>query len=119
MNVETFDVKRELLTVTPAAAEHFRASLAGTGRSGVRISVRESGCTGFKYVMEEVESSGSEGDVAVDLANGVTLFLEPAALAFLRGTEIDYTREGVNRSLKFNNPNVTAECGCGESFSVE
>jgi len=57
--------------------------------------------------------------VAVDLANGVTLFLEPAALAFLRGTEIDYTREGVNRSLKFNNPNVTAECGCGESFSVE
>jgi iron-sulfur cluster assembly accessory protein len=119
MSVETFDVKRELVTVTPAAAEHFRASLAGTSYTGVRISVRESGCTGFKYVMDEVESGGGEGDVAVDLANGVTLFLEPAALAFLRGTEIDYTREGVNRSLKFNNPNVTAQCGCGESFSVE
>ena len=52
MSVETFDVKSELVTVTPAAAEHFRASLAGKGYSGVRISVRESGCTGFKYVME-------------------------------------------------------------------
>ena len=119
MTVELFDVKRELVTVTPAAAEHFRAPLASKGYAGVRISVRESGCTGFKYVMDEVQSGGSEGDVAVDLSNGVTLFLEPAALQFLRGTQIDYTREGVNRSLKFNNPNVTAECGCGESFSVE
>ena len=118
MTVESYDVKSELVTVTPAAAEHFRASLEGRGYTGVRISVRESGCTGFKYVMDEVESSGAEGDVAVDLANGVTLFLEPAALSFLRGTEIDYAREGVNRTLKFNNPNVTAECGCGESFSV-
>jgi iron-sulfur cluster assembly accessory protein len=119
MTVETFDVTRELVTVTPAAAEHFRASLAVSGRRGVRVSVRESGCTGFKYVMDEVDSAGSEGDVAVDLANGVTLFLAPDALAFLRGTQIDYAREGVNRTLKFNNPNVTAECGCGESFSVE
>ena len=118
MSVETFDVKSELLSVTPAAAEHFRASLAGKGLAGVRISVRESGCTGFKYVMDEVASAVSEDDVVMDLNNGVTLFLEPGALTFLRGTEIDYTREGVNRSLKFNNPNVTAECGCGESFSV-
>jgi iron-sulfur cluster assembly accessory protein len=119
MTVETFDVKSELVTVTPAAAEHFRASLSGKGFAGVRISVRESGCTGFKYVMDEVESAVSEDDVAVDLSNGITLYLEPAALTFLRGTEIDYEREGVNRTLKFNNPNVTAECGCGESFSVE
>lgn len=118
MSVETFDVKSELVTVTPAAAEHFRASLAAKGLTGVRISVRESGCTGFKYVLDEVDAGG-EGDVALDLANGVTLYLEPAALAFLRGTRIDYAREGVNRTLKFNNPNVTAECGCGESFSVE
>ena len=57
MSVETFDVKSELLTVTPAAAEHFRSSLARKGYSGVRISVRESGCTGFKYVMDEVFSA--------------------------------------------------------------
>ena len=57
MTVETFDVKSELVTVTPAAAEHFRASLAGKGFNGVRISVRESGCTGLKYVIAEVDSS--------------------------------------------------------------
>lgn len=119
MTVEVFDVKNQLLKVTPAAAEHFRASVLDKGYSGVRISVRESGCTGFKYVMEEVQAAASDEDVQLDLGNGVSLYLEPAALAFLRGTEIDYAREGVNRSLKFNNPNVTAECGCGESFSVE
>ena len=69
--------------------------------------------------MDEVDGAGSEEDVELALDNGVCLYLAPAALAFLRGTEIDYAREGVNRSLKFNNPNVTAECGCGESFSVE
>ena len=119
MSVESYDVKSELVTVTPAAAEHFRATLAGKGLSGVRISVRESGCTGFKYVLDEVAAAAGDDDVEVELDNGVSLYLAPAALAFLRGTEIDYTREGINRSLKFNNPNVTAECGCGESFSVE
>lgn len=118
MSVETFDVKEQLLTVTPAAARHFHASLQQKALSGVRIDVQESGCTGFKYVMTEV-AAGTEGDVAVELDNGITLYLTPAALPFLRGTEIDYTREGVNYNLKFNNPNVTAECGCGESFSVE
>ncbi|MEM8662157.1 MAG: iron-sulfur cluster assembly accessory protein [Pseudomonadota bacterium] len=119
MSVESFDVTNELVTVTPAAAEHFRASLAGRGLAGVRISVQESGCTGFKYVMDEVASEGNEGDIEVNLSNGITLYLEPDALSFLRGTEIDYEKEGLNRTLKFNNPNVTAECGCGESFSVE
>ena len=53
MSVATFDINRELVTVTAAAAEHFRRSLAGSGRAGVRISVKESGCTGFKYVLDE------------------------------------------------------------------
>lgn len=118
MSVESFDVKTELLSVTPAAAEHFRVSVAGKGLAAVRISVRESGCTGFKYVLDEV-AAGEEGDVELPLDNGISLYLEPAAMGLLRGTQIDYAREGVNRNLKFNNPNVTAECGCGESFSVE
>ena len=117
MSVETFDVKNAPVTVTPAAAEHFRTSLSAKGLSGVRISVRESGCTGFKYVMDEVPA-GREGDVLIELDNGVSLYLEPAALSYLRGTRIDYTREGINRSVTFNNPNVTAACGCGESFSI-
>lgn len=118
MSVATYDVKNELVRVTAAAAEHFRSSLAGTGHAGVRISVQESGCTGYKYVMETVDH-GAPGDVPVTLDNDVTLYLHPDAVPFLRGTEIDFTREGINRTLKFNNPNVVAECGCGESFSVE
>jgi iron-sulfur cluster assembly accessory protein len=118
MSVETFDVREQLLTVTPAAARHFCASLQGKECTGVRIDIQESGCTGFKYVLGEVNSV-SDTDLPVALDGGATLYISPAAMPFLRGTEIDYVREGVNYSLKFNNPNVTAECGCGESFSVE
>ena len=118
MSVETFDIQGQPVTVTPAAAEHFRSSLAAKGLPAVRISVRESGCTGFKYVMEEV-SDPEEGDLPVTLDNGIQLFLDDEAVTFLRGTEIDYTRDGINRTLKFRNPNVVAECGCGESFNVE
>lgn len=117
MTVETFDMQSQPVTVTSAAAEHFRNSLAAHGLPAVRISVQESGCTGFKYVMEEVDSA-HEGDVELSLDNGVRLYLDHDAVDFMRGTKIDYTREGINRTLKFQNPNVVAECGCGESFSV-
>lgn len=116
MTVQSFDFDSPL-KITDSAAEHFRRSLAGSGKSAVRISVQESGCTGFKYVMDEVEQ-GEADDAELDLANGVRVFVDSEALNFLRGTELDMTREGVNHVLKFNNPNVVAECGCGESFSV-
>jgi iron-sulfur cluster assembly accessory protein len=116
VTVETFDFDAPL-RVTPAASEHFRSSLASAGKAGVRISVQESGCTGFKYVMQEVDA-GEVSDTAMPLDNGVTLFVDADAVEFLRGTELDLSREGINKVLKFNNPNVVAECGCGESFSV-
>jgi iron-sulfur cluster assembly accessory protein len=116
VTVETFELDTPL-RVTAAAAEHFRSSLAGAGKSAVRISVQESGCTGFKYVLEEVDD-GNSGDAELALDNGVRVLVDAAAVDFLRGTELDMAREGINRVLRFNNPNVVAECGCGESFSV-
>jgi len=116
VTVETFDASVPL-RVTEAAAEHFRRKLDAAGRQAVRISVQESGCTGFKYVMEEVDA-GADSDAALALGNGVQVLLAADAVDFLRGTEVDLVREGINRVLRFNNPNVTAECGCGESFSV-
>ena len=116
MSVETFDAQVPL-RVTAAAAEHFRRKLSGAGKRGVRISVQESGCTGFKYVMEEVDD-GQAGDASVALDNGIQVFVDAGAVDFLRGTEVDLAREGINKVLRFNNPNVVAECGCGESFSV-
>ncbi|MEM1191423.1 MAG: iron-sulfur cluster assembly accessory protein [Pseudomonadota bacterium] len=116
MTVETFDLAQPL-QVTDAAAEHFRRKLEAAGKGAVRISVQESGCTGFKYVMEEVDEGAAE-DTSLALPNGVHVFLDEGAVDFLRGTEVDLVREGINRVLRFNNPNVVAECGCGESFSV-
>ena len=116
MSVETFDIQTPL-RITDAAAEHFRQKLSGSGHAGVRISVKESGCTGFMYVMEEVDGAQT-GDMIVALDNGVGIYVDEAAVDFLRGTEVDLAREGINKVLRFNNPNVVAECGCGESFSV-
>ncbi|MEM8493040.1 MAG: iron-sulfur cluster assembly accessory protein [Pseudomonadota bacterium] len=116
MTVETFEIDVPV-RVTDAAAEHFRKSL-GAEKSAVRISVAESGCTGFKYVLDQV-SDGEQGDSCLALPNGVQVFIDSEALSVLRGTEIDLQREGINKVLKFNNPNVVDECGCGESFSVD
>ena len=116
MSVETFDFDAPV-RVTSAAADHFKKSLPEDKRA-VRISIAESGCTGFKYVLEQVEGPHS-GDSSIELANGIQVHVDQEALKVLRGTEIDLAVEGINRVLKFNNPNVVAECGCGESFSVD
>jgi len=117
MSVETFDVSSDALRVSPGAARHLKQQLEQHGGRGVRISVKESGCTGYMYVMDEVERS-EDGDVVMSLDNGLELYIDPASLPVLQGTEIAYEQEGINRSIKFHNPNVTAACGCGESFSI-
>lgn len=117
MSVETFDVSTDVLSVTPEAARHLKTQVEAKGFKGVRISVKESGCTGYMYVMEEVDNSEID-DVTISLDNGVSVFVDAGSIGFLRGTELDYVREGINRTLKFKNPNVTAACGCGESFSI-
>jgi Fe-S cluster assembly protein SufA len=118
MSVETFDVSSDVITVTPDAAAHLKQQVETKGASAVRISVKESGCTGYMYVMEEVDN-GEAADISLDLENGISVYVAADSIGFLRGTELDYVREGINRTLKFKNPNVTAACGCGESFSVE
>lgn len=117
MTVEIFDASSEVVTVTPEAAQHLKQQADARSVSGVRISVRESGCSGYMYVMEEVDA-GEPGDTEVALDNGLSLYVDAQSVALLHGTQLDYVREGINRTLKFLNPNVTAACGCGESFSV-
>lgn len=116
MSVETF-APEQAVTVTEAAQAHFYKQLAEQPSGAVRLSVKSSGCTGYKYVIDIVEQ-GQDGDVALSLDNGVTLLVASDAMGMVRGTEIDYAREGLNQMLKFNNPNVSDECGCGESFNV-
>lgn len=118
MSVETFDASSDVMSITPEAARHLKNQVESKGSRGVRISVKESGCTGYMYVMEEVDAA-EDRDLTMDLDNGVNVFIDAESIGFLRGTELDYVKEGINRTLKFKNPNVTAACGCGESFSIE
>lgn len=117
MTVEIFDTNSDVITVTPEAARHLKQQADSKNVSGVRISVKESGCSGYMYVMEEVDA-GEPGDKQVTLDNALSLYIDESSIGFLQGTELDYVREGINRTLKFLNPNVAAACGCGESFTV-
>jgi iron-sulfur cluster assembly accessory protein len=117
MSVENFDLTQSI-TITPAAASHFWEQLQRSGAAGVRIGLKKSGCTGFKYAIEEV-SAPEEDDLILTLDNGVAVYFSREGAAALRGMEIDYAREGVNQTLKIENPNVTDMCGCGESFDIK
>lgn len=105
------------ISLTPAAAERVRSFLVKRGRGeGLRVGVRTSGCSGMAYVIEYADKIETE-DVVYE-SNGVKVIVDPKSLTYLDGTELDYTREGLNEGFKFNNPNVKDSCGCGESFNV-
>ena len=83
---------------------------------GVRVSVKSGGCAGMSYVMEYLKEINPSDEVIED--KGVKLFIDPAAVMYLLGTEMDYKKEEFSSSFVFNNPNETERCGCGESFKV-
>jgi len=81
------------------------------------LGVKKSGCSGFMYDLKlKAELEGNEK--AFSVADDVTLYVTSEALAYVNGTEIDYTTEGLNSSMVFKNPNAKDQCGCGESFSI-
>ncbi|WP_425641493.1 HesB/IscA family protein [Marinomonas gallaica] len=114
MSTETFDPNQSV-SLTDAARKFFASKLTAEA-SLVRLSTKESGCTGYAYVLDIV-SAPEAGDAIIDF-DGVKLAIDDQSLTLLQGTEIDLVKEGINQVVKFNNPNVIAECGCGESFSV-
>jgi iron-sulfur cluster assembly protein len=105
------------ITLTEKAAEHVKGFLANRGKGeGLRLGVKTSGCSGMAYVLEFADAIGEEDQVYE--SNGVKVIIDPKSLIYLDGTELDYTKEGLNEGFKFNNPNVKDSCGCGESFTV-
>ena len=105
------------LSLSPEAADFIRVQLNKRGRGlGIRLGVKTSGCSGLAYTLEYVDQQQQQ-DVIVQ-AHGVSLYVDPKSMVYLRGTQLDMVTEGLNKGLKFNNPNVKASCGCGESFSV-
>ena len=105
------------VTLSESAAEHVSKFLAKRGKGiGIRLGVKTSGCSGMAYKLEFADAAEPE-DVVFD-SRGLKVLIDPRSLPYLEGTELDYTKEGLNEGFKFNNPNVKSECGCGESFNV-
>jgi len=105
------------LSITEIAAKRVQEYLINRGQGeGLRVGVKTTGCSGMAYVLEFVDNINA--DDLVFESNGVKLIADPKSLVYIDGTELDYAKEGLNEGFQFNNPNVAAECGCGESFSV-
>lgn len=105
------------ITLTEAAANRVEKYLVNRGKGvGLRLGVRTSGCSGMAYTLEFVDEPKPEDQFFE--SHGVKVFIDPKSLAYIDGTELDFTKEGINEGFKFNNPNVKDECGCGESFTI-
>ena len=105
------------ITMTEQAARHVSNFITKRGKGvGLRLGVRTSGCSGMAYTLEFADEIGAD-DLQFE-SHGVKVLIDAKSLPYLDGTELDYTREGLNEGFKFNNPNVKNACGCGESFNV-
>jgi iron-sulfur cluster assembly protein len=105
------------ITMTEQAAKHVSNFIAKRGKGvGLRLGVRTSGCSGMAYTLEFADEIGAD-DMQFE-SHGVKVLIDAKSLPYLDGTELDYTREGLNEGFRFNNPNVKNACGCGESFNV-
>jgi iron-sulfur cluster assembly protein len=104
------------VTLTEKAAQRVLALLARRGGIGLRLAVKTSGCSGMAYALEFADAA-DQSDLRFE-SFGVAVLVDPKSLAYLRGTEVDFVKEGLNEGFKFNNPNVKNQCGCGESFTV-
>lgn len=117
MTVETFVPNDALLTLTASAIKHFEGKLKNSPGELIRLSTKISGCTGYAYVLERVAAASADDEV-IDVSPALRVAVAENAKDLIRNTEIDYVLEGVNGVIKYNNPNVVDECGCGESFNV-
>ena len=105
------------ISLTENAAKHVQGFMQKRGKGvGLRLGVKTTGCSGLACVLEFADDVDSE-DVVFE-SQGVKILVDPKSLVYIDGTELDYTKEGLNEGFKFENPNVKDECGCGESFTV-
>jgi len=105
------------ISMTAAAADRVRSFLTNRGKGvGLRVGVKTTGCSGLAYVLEFVDEL-NEDDQVFD-HDDLKLIVDGKSLVYIDGTQLDFVKEGLNEGFQFNNPNVDAECGCGESFTV-
>jgi iron-sulfur cluster assembly protein len=107
-----------VVSLTDAAADKIKAIMADADRPilGVRVGVKNGGCAGMSYTMEYADSLNPLDERVED--KGVTVLVDPKAVLFLLGTQMDYKVDKLSAQFVFNNPNQTSACGCGESVAI-
>jgi iron-sulfur cluster assembly protein len=113
MNMRT---QPKLFSLNDAAAERIRGLVASSGKDLVRIGVKKGGCAGMEYTMSYADEKAPHDELIED--KGVRVLIDPAAIMFLLGTEMDYKTDRMSSGFVFNNPNQVSACGCGESVSL-
>ena len=109
---------KQAITLTDNAASRIKDIISKDENKslGVRVGVKSGGCAGMSYIMEYAKEINPNDEVIED--KGVKVFIDPGAIMYLLGTEMDYKKEQFSSSFIFKNPNETERCGCGESFKV-
>ena len=105
------------ISVTERAATQIKKQLEKRGKGiGLKLGIKQSGCSGYSYVLDYADSLNEKDAVFEEF--GVKIVVTADDMRFVDGIELDYRREGINEAFQFNNPNVKGTCGCGESFTV-
>jgi iron-sulfur cluster assembly protein len=109
----------KVMSITDAAAERVRSAVAASDKPvvGLRVGVRNGGCAGMSYTVDYAESVGPLDEVVEE--KGVKVVVDPKAMLFLLGTELDVKTDRFSSTFVFNNPNQTSACGCGESVALK
>ena len=111
-------MSKQAITLSDRAAERVKEIIAQSKEPivGVRVGVSSGGCAGMSYVMEYAKKINPNDEIIED--KGVKVLIDPKAIMYLLGTEMDYKKEEFSSSFVFKNPNETERCGCGESFKI-
>ena len=109
---------KQVITLSDNAASRIKEILSNeeTKSIGVRVGVKSGGCAGMSYIMEYAKEINPTDEIIED--KGVKVFIDPGAIMYLLGTEMDYKKEQFSSTFVFKNPNETERCGCGESFKT-
>lgn len=111
--------KFQVISLTETAAERVKELVENSDKDvlGLRVGIKKGGCAGMEYTMDMVEEAQSGDDIVED--KGVKLFVDPSAVLFLLGTEMDFEVTKFRSGFVFKNPNEVSACGCGESVSLQ
>ena len=111
-------MSKQVITLSDRAADRVKEIMAQAKEAivGVRVGVASGGCAGMSYVLEYAKKTNPNDEIIDD--KGVKVLIDPKAIMYLLGTEMDYKKEELSSTFVFKNPNETERCGCGESFKV-